>query len=52
MDVYEKILDAVTDRSLPDAYYNDLMADLDRELARIKAETGKEFKPSSAIDRD
>lgn len=51
-EIYEKILDAVTDRSLPDAYYNDLMADLDRELARIKAETGKEFKPSSAIDRD
>ena len=50
-DIYEKILDAVTDRSLPDAYYNDLMADLDRELARIKAESGKEFKPSSAIDR-
>ena len=51
-EIYEKILDTVTDRSLPDAYYNDLMADLDRELARIKAETGKEFKPSSAIDRD
>ena len=51
-EIYEKILDAVTDRSLPDAYYNDLMADLDRELARIKADTGKEFKPSSAIDRD
>ena len=51
-EIYEKILDAVTDRSLPDAYYNDLMADLDRELARIKAESGKEFKPSSAIDRD
>lgn len=51
-EIYEKILDAVTDRSLPDAYYNDLMADLDRELARIKSESGKEFKPSSAIDRD
>lgn len=51
-EIYEKILDTVTDRSLPDAYYNDLMADLDRELARIKAESGKEFKPSSAIDRD
>ena len=51
-EIYEKILDAVTDRSLPDAYYNNLMADLDRELARIKAESGKEFKPSSAIDRD
>ena len=51
-EIYEKILGAVTDRSLPEAYCNDLIADLDRELARIKSESGKEFKPSSIMDRD
>ena len=44
-EIYNKILDSVVERNMPDQYYTDLMADVDKQLARIKEERGVEFAP-------
>ena len=35
-DIYNKILDAISQREMPEQYYTDLMAELDKELEKLK----------------
>jgi len=35
-DIYNKILDTISQREMPEQYYTDLMAELDKELEKLK----------------
>ena len=37
-EIYNKIVDTISDREMPEEYYVDLMAELDKELAKLKEE--------------